>query len=44
MRELWRKNSHGEIADWIEQRGNPQHSTPKHKADLELVSRHVLQP
>ena len=44
MREFWRKNSTGEVEDWIKERGNAQHSTPKHKADLELVSRLVLQP
>jgi hypothetical protein len=26
------------IQDWIEERGNPQHSTATHKADLQYVS------
>ena len=33
LKESFRKNPLGEIADWIALRGNPQHNT-----DLELVS------
>lgn len=33
MAEFFRKNPLGEIADWIKERGNPQHNTA-----LELVS------
>jgi len=38
LREAFRKNPLGEIADWIKERGNSQHSTPNYTADLELVS------
>ena len=38
LQEFFRKNPLGEIADWIKERGNPQHSTPRRTADLELVS------
>jgi len=41
LREFFRRNPLGEIADWIAERGNPQHSTPGHTADLELVSYQV---